>query len=208
MAKNKQKSKASTNFIVVTLLTVVISFFVGLFLNQSIIPFISKTLVHRNGLLDVKLTIKPIESVPENLVYYGFKLKNKDKDISLEDINITIDFQATIEKIEIGHDEGVFDYRIDIGNNPILYGKSARVVIPTNHRNIKIRKLFPQGMLGLNCFIDRKHTGYEAAPNTGFEPNKTFYEIKYSYRYSGAVMRRSIKGEVPPLPKEKTTGSL
>ncbi len=184
------------------LISAMIGFLVGLCAVQSIIPFLSKNLIHRNELLDARLTIKSLEHVPKNLVLYCFKLKNKNNSISLEDINLVVDFQTTIDKIDIGHDEGVFDFTIGEGNLPILYNASTTVPIPTNHRNIKIRRLFPQGMLGLNCFIDTKHTGYEAAPNTGFNPNKTFYKIEYSYQYLGATIRRNITGEVPPLPKD------
>ena len=170
---------------------------ITLLFAEFLIPQFSIYVLHRDHLLNVKL-YGPVNfpGMPQNTKKLTFAIENKDKAISLEDINIIIDTPEKIIEVSVSADEGIFEYQISKGMKATIYVNGQKTSnIPSNHRNIKIRKIFPGSLFGLEIYTDTSQEGIEFAPRTGINSGKINYEIEYSYRYLGTTVRRKLQKE-------------
>lgn len=169
---------------------ILISAFAGFLIAtsaQCVIPFFSKNIIHRNGFLNVDLGIIPETEITKDkdLVQYYFRIGNKHKDTSLEDINVRINFQSVIEKEVMHQNIGILGMETQKGES----------IKDSNHANITIGKIFPEGALIINYFIRKEQFGEPPFHVWNFKNN--FCDIEYSYSYLGATIRRKIKMLVP-----------
>ena len=130
-------SKFNINIKLKDISLVLIGIVITVTFSQYFIPFLVKNLVHRNDLLDIKLYIIPETIQQDNLVEYYFRLENNDKNISLEDVNIYINFQSVIDKEVTHQDIGILGLQTQKGES----------IKNSNNANIKIEKIFLKRVL-------------------------------------------------------------
>lgn len=155
--------------------------------SQYFIPFLVKNLVHQNDLLDVKLYIIPETIQRNNLTEYYFRLENRHENISLEDVNVYMNFQSVIDEEVIHQDIGILGLQTQKGES----------IKNSNHANIKIGKIFPKGVLIVNYFIRKEKFGKPPFHVWNFRDN--FCNIEYSYSYLGTSICRQISKTVPKI---------
>ncbi len=188
-------SKFNINIKLKDISLVLIGIVITVTFSQYFIPFLVKNLVHRNDLLDIKLYIIPETIQQDNLVEYYFRLENNDKNISLEDVNIYINFQSVIDKEVTHQDIGILGLQTQKGES----------IKNSNHANIKIEKIFPKGVLIITYSIRKERFG--KAPFRIWDFRSNLCNIEYSYNYLGASIRRKIKKSVPKIVLSKTDQS-
>lgn len=167
--------------IILCLIGAVAGFIIAVTLNQYIIPSFVKNIVHRNEILNVNLQIFPKAKIDNDLVRYYFRMENQDSDISLEDIDVRINFPSVIDKEDIHQDMGVLGIEIQKGES----------IKNSNNANIKIEKFFPRGVLVIIYSVRKEQFG--KPPFKVYDIENNFCNIEYSYSYFGTTIRRKLK---------------
>lgn len=170
-----------------------IGFFLAVLLAEFLLPWVSINIVNREHLLDIQIRELPFlkESAKDRVL--TLNLKNTHSAFSVEDINLNVGFPYRIEKIIVS-DDGVLGYEISKGRDALSITTQDNKVeqVPSNHRNIKIRKLFPGSVLALSIFLDTKTEGNGEYAYNPSDLKSVKYSMEYSYKFWGATVRRKI----------------
>lgn len=164
-----------------------VGFMFAVTFTQYIIPFCVKNIPNRNEFLDINLHITSNVLTEKDVEEYYFRLENTHNNISIEDININMNFQSVIDKEVLHYAIGVLGLQMQIGEG----NKNSNCV------NITIEKIFPKGVLLIDYFIRKKRFGKPPfhVQNLG----NNFCSIEYSYNYLGATICQQIKIPIPEI---------
>ncbi len=184
------------------ILTHVLSALVGIFLTlifaECMLPWISVHIRNRNHLLDIEVDDYASQITDGRYNILALKVKNIHSAFTIEDINLNVDLSDRIEKVIVGADEGVFSYQISKGQDAFAFNTQRDGIqeVPSNHRNIKIGKIFPKSFFVLSIFLTSKPEGNAFFPHGLTEPGSVKYTVDYSYKFWGATVRRKIKNSL------------
>ena len=173
---------------------IIVGIVITLVLVEGAFPFISVHIYNRKHLLSISLDDRTSGIIGKNYNMLYLTIKNIHPKFTVEDINLNIDFSGAIENIIKVTDEGVFGYEDSKGQEALVFSSHDETVgkTSTNHRNIKIEKIFPDSELVLSIILKPNLEGNFFAPNKLTEAGTATYSISYSYKFWGTTVRRKI----------------
>ena len=173
---------------IIILVSGVVGFIVAITSSQYVIPFCVKKILPSNHFLKVDLLIAPAPSIDKNLVEYYFRVENKDVNISINDINIDMNFQSVIQKETLHHKIGVLG---------VQSSSEIKDDTKTNCVNITIEKIFPKGVLLITYLVRNEKFGEPPFSISNLCANSC--NIAYSYMYLGTTIRQKNEISIPKI---------